>query len=48
MDDEDAEMWWWQQDLEMRELVECEHDIHKDSGHWCPERVVNRSNEDAE
>ena len=46
--DEDAEMWWWWQDLEMREaLNECEHGIHRDSGKWCPE-CTNRSEDEPE
>lgn len=31
--DEDAEMWWWQQDLEMQELEEREQNaLHKEFG----------------
>ncbi len=46
MDDDDT--WWWALDLEMRQQEEeCEHGIHRDSGHVCMECLVNGGNEDA-
>lgn len=47
MDDDDT--WWMMLDNEAQQWEEehCEHGVHRDSGHWCPECLANRSDEDA-